>query len=95
MEKMSQIKLNKTEVTEYLQRMQKMIDVSLDDLKAFEKVAGEFLTDQNVAASKTLKKLKEKHEQREQGRKKTIENAVTNLGTGKALLTEYTEAFEM
>jgi len=91
----NEIKLNKQQVDEALLSMKKMIDVSTDDLKAFEKVAAVFLTDQNVALSKTLKKLKEKHEEKEQGRKKTIENAVTNLGTGSRVLREYAEAFEI
>ena len=91
----NEIKLNKQQVDEALLSMKKMIDVSTDDLKAFEKVAAVFLTDQNVASSKTLKKLKEKHEEKEQGRKKTIENAVTNLGTGSRVLKEYAEAFEI
>jgi len=91
----NEIKLNKQQVDEALLSMKKMIDVSTDDLKAFEKVAAVFLTDQNVALSKTLKKLKEKHEEKEQGRKKTIENAVMNLGTGSRVLREYAEAFEI
>lgn len=92
---MNMIKLNKQQVDEALVRMKKMISVSVDDLAAFEKVAAVFLTDQNVASSKTLKKLKETHEEKEQGRKMTIENAVSNLGTGRRVLTEYAESFEI
>lgn len=90
---MSVIKLNKQQVDEALLSMNKMIGVSTDDLTAFEKVAAVFLTDQNVASSKTLKKLKETHDEKEQGRKNTIENAVSNLGVSKKLLTEYAEEF--
>jgi len=92
---MSHIKLNKQQVDDALKSMKKMIEVGKDDLAAFEKVAAVFLTEQNVASSKTLKKLKETHDNKAKGRKQAIENAITNLGIGSRALTEYAEAFEM
>jgi len=89
------IKLDKTAVTESLEKIQKMIDVSEDDLKAFEKVGKEFLTDQNTSSSKRLKNLAETNDEKAKGRKKCIENAVANLKIAKAALTKYTEAMGM
>jgi len=89
------IKLDKTAVTEALTLIKKLIDVSTDDLKAFEKVGKEFLTDQNTSSSKALRKLAETNDEKAKGRKKTIEEAVENLRIAHAALSRYAEEFEM
>ena len=89
------IKLDKTAVTEALAKIQKMIDVSENDLSAFEKVGKEFLTDQNISSSKRLRKLAETNDEKAKGRKKCIENAVANLKIAKTALTRYSAAMGM
>lgn len=89
------IKLDKTGVNEALSKIKMMIDVSEDDLKAFENVGKAFLTDQNTSASKRLKRLAETNDEKAKGRKATIENAVANLRTAYAALTRYSEAMGM
>jgi len=89
------IKLDKTAVTEALTNIKNMIDVSEDDLKAFEKVGKVFLTDQNTSSSKRLKNLAETNDEKAKGRKCAIENAVANLRTAHAALTRYSEAMGM
>jgi len=89
------IKLDKQTVTDALTRIQKMIEVSEDDLNAFEKVAKELLTDQNTSSSTRLKNLAETNDEKAKGRKRCIENAVANLRTAKTALTKFKEAMGM
>lgn len=89
------IKLDKAAVTDALSKIQKMIDVSEDDLKAFEKVAKELLTDQNTSSSKRLKNLAETNDEKAKGRMKCIQNAVANLKIAKTALTKYADAMGM
>ena len=89
------IKLDKAAITEALAKIQRMIDVSESDLKAFEKVGKEFLTDQNISSSKRLKNLAETNDEKAKGRKAAIENAVVNLKVARTSLHRYAEAFGM
>ena len=89
------IKLDKQTVTDALAKIQKMIDVSLDDLAAFERVSKELLTDQNTAGSQQMKKLAESNDEKAKGRKQCIENAIDNLKIAKAALTKFAETMGM
>jgi hypothetical protein len=89
------IKLDKQVVSDALVKIQKMIDVSLDDLAAFEKVSKELLTDQNIAGSKRMKNLAETNDEKAKGRKLCIERAIENLKIAKAALTKFSETMGM
>jgi len=89
------IKLDKQTVTDALAKIKKMIDVSLDDLAAFEKVSSELLTDQNTAGSQRMKKLAETNTEKAKDRKQCIENAIANLQVAKAALTKFSETMGM
>ncbi len=89
------VKLSPEIVEGALTKMKQLIATSEDDLKAFESIASTIVTEENVKASKNLRKLADVHETLKNERKQTIKDAMENLKLAVKKLTEYKEAFGM
>lgn len=89
------LKMTKEDVEHFLSEMNQILEVAESDLAAFEKINDRVLTEQNCAASRKIKSLKETNNEGYTKRKNCIADGIENLKAARKLLMEYAEAIDL